>query len=63
VKPTLACGHTEYDRGHCGYQGCENDFRNCAQCNPAAFPKRTPVRDADDMFQAAFGWRPGGSRP
>jgi hypothetical protein len=61
VKLNASCGHTEYDRGHCGHDGCENDFRRCPDSDPPAFPKRNPVKDADDMFEAAFGWRPGGT--
>lgn len=34
MKPTLACGHTEYDRGHCGQPGCDNDYFACADCCP-----------------------------
>ena len=34
MKPILACGHTEYDRGHCGVVGCANDFCACPDCCP-----------------------------
>lgn len=34
MKPTMGCGHTEYDRGHCGIPGCENDYFACANCCP-----------------------------
>jgi hypothetical protein len=30
------CGHGHYDAGHCGVPGCDNDFRNCPECNPPA---------------------------
>ena len=32
MRPDAACGHTEYDRGHCGQPDCANYINRCAQC-------------------------------
>ncbi len=55
MKPTLGCGHTEYDRGHCGMPGCPNDYFTCPHCCPPqqrrgdqrGFPRRRET--ADDL--------------
>lgn len=58
------CGHFEYDKGHCGDASCPNFIQACTECRDqtgreAARP--SPVKVADDLFDAAFGWRPGGT--
>ena len=62
----LGCGHGHYDKGHCGQPECGNDFRKCPECNPQHEPAsrstdRSAVKTADDLFETAFGWRPGGT--
>ena len=32
---TVGCGHAEYSNGHCGFEGCANDYFACADCCPA----------------------------
>lgn len=34
MRTNAACGHTEYDKGHCGQPDCANYFRRCNECYP-----------------------------
>ena len=52
MKPTMACGHTEYDHGHCAQPGCANDYRLCEQCNPQAFREAIKRVRYADPFEA-----------
>jgi len=48
-------------RGAC--RECETRARAArASARRASEPPASPVEIADDLFESAFGWRPGGTR-
>jgi hypothetical protein len=55
MRPAPACGHTQYDHGHCGQPNCDNDYFACPRCCPATRFGTNPYADTDHPFWHEYG--------